>query len=131
VYCRSIIAATEKQLWFGVAFVQLTTPDYLRRVGIFGPGSVMRIKITQKHNYESGASIVIPDYTTYTLLDIVTANGSVPTNVAYELTAALKERFQFLCRDNLHMNFMRDLRTALHSRATFVSFCDMLRNRHL
>ena len=53
----------------------MTTPDYLRRVGIFGPGSVMRIKITLEHNYESVASIVLTWYTKYTMLDIVTAKG--------------------------------------------------------
>ena len=109
----------------------MTTPDYLRRVGIFGPGSVMRIKITPEHNYESVASIVLTWYTKYTMLDIVTVKGFLTANGAYELRTALKERFQFVCRDNLHKNFMRDLRTALHSRATFVSFCDVLRNRHL
>ena len=108
----------------------MTTPDYLRRVGIFGPGSVMRIKITQEHNYESVASIVLTWYTKYTMLDIVTANGFLTANVAYELRTALKERFQFVYRDIMHTNCMRDLRTALHSCATFVSFWFLLRNRH-
>ena len=70
----------------------MTTPDYLRRVGIFGPGSVMRVKKTNEHNYESVASIVLTQYTTYTLWDIVNANGFVTANVAYELRTALKER---------------------------------------
>ncbi len=91
----------------------------------------MRIKITHEHHYESVASIVLTQYTTYTMLDIVTADGFVTANVVYELRTALKERFQFVCRDILHRNYMRDLRTALHSRATFVSFCYLLRNRHL
>jgi hypothetical protein len=82
----------------------------------------MSNKITQEHNYETVASIVLTQYTTYKILDIVTANGFVTANVAYELTTALKERFQFVCIDILHRNFTRDLRTAVHSHATFVSF---------
>ncbi len=81
----------------------------------------MRIKKTLEHHYESVASIVLTQYTTYTMLHIVTADGFVTANVAYELTTALKERFQFVCRGILHRNYMRDLRTAVHSHATFVS----------
>ena len=56
------------------------------------------------------------------MLYFVTATGFVTPNVAYELTTALKERFVFVCRVMLHRNVVRDLRTAVHSYARFVSF---------
>jgi hypothetical protein len=62
------------------------------------------------------------------MMDSVNANGFVTANVAYELITALKERFQFVCRDILDRNLMRDLRTVMYSRATFVSFWYLLRN---
>jgi hypothetical protein len=89
------------------------------------------ICVFKEHHYASVASIVLTQYTMSTMLYIVTADGVVTANVAYELRTALKERLQFVCRDILHRNCMRDLRTALHSRATFVSFWYLLRNRHL
>ncbi len=91
----------------------------------------MRIKITHEHHYKSVASIVLTQYTTYTMLYIVTADGFVTANVAYELTTALKERFQFVCRGILHRNYMRDLRTAVHSHATFVSSRNTITNQWL
>ena len=45
-----VIAVNDAELCSVVALVHLTSPDYLRRVGIFRPRHVKRNKITQEHN---------------------------------------------------------------------------------